>query len=96
MRAVLAGQHPDRVPFAPCLYIDHAAHCTGRRFEGALTNPRLGIQWLLEANRLYRSHIVRVLPTPPRYVLGSACAVPRFTPVENMHAFASAALGIAP
>jgi len=31
----------------------------------------------------------------PRYVLGNACAVPRFTPVENMHAFASAALEIA-
>ncbi|MBM3892488.1 MAG: hypothetical protein FJ388_25505, partial [Verrucomicrobia bacterium] len=28
----------------------------------------------------------------PRYVLGTACAVPRFTPVENMHAMASAAL----
>jgi uroporphyrinogen decarboxylase len=28
----------------------------------------------------------------PRYVLGSACAVPRFTPSENMHAFARAAL----
>jgi uroporphyrinogen-III decarboxylase len=32
----------------------------------------------------------------PRYVLGSACAVPRFTPVENMHAFAQAALRATP
>ena len=32
----------------------------------------------------------------PRYVLGSACAVPRFTPAENMHAFARAALDLTP
>jgi uroporphyrinogen-III decarboxylase len=29
----------------------------------------------------------------PRYVLGTACAVPRYTPVENMRAMARAALG---
>jgi MtaA/CmuA family methyltransferase len=29
----------------------------------------------------------------PRYVLGTACAVPRYTPIENMRAMASAALG---
>jgi len=66
MRAVLAGQQPDRVPFAPCIYIDHASHCTGHQFDEALTDPRLGIQWMLEAHRLYRSDVVRVLPTPPR------------------------------
>jgi len=161
MRAVLTGQQPDRVPFAPCIYIDYAGHCMGHQFEEALADPRLGIQWMLEANRLVRSDVVRVLPTPshawflqkdhldgiegidpssgmsvartreaigetlcliggvscltllggtpeqvrdearacirdggPRYVLGSACAVPRFTPVENMRAFASAVLEV--
>lgn len=31
--------------------------------------------------------------TEGRYVLGSACAVPRYTPVENLHALARAAKG---
>jgi uroporphyrinogen-III decarboxylase len=31
--------------------------------------------------------------TEGRFVLGSACAVPRYTPVENMRALARAALG---
>ena len=66
MRAVFTAQQPDRVPFAPCIYIDHARHCTGHKFEEALADPRLGIQWMLEAHRLYRSDVVRVLPTPPR------------------------------
>ena len=65
MRAVLTGQEPDRTPFAPCIYIDHACHCTGHQFEEALADPRLGIQWMLEANLLYQSDIVRVLTTPP-------------------------------
>ncbi|MDP6059215.1 MAG: hypothetical protein QGH33_09995, partial [Pirellulaceae bacterium] len=65
MRAVLTGQKPDRVPFAPCIYIDHASHCMGHQFEEALADPRLGIQWMLEANRFYRSDVVRVLSTPP-------------------------------
>ena len=30
----------------------------------------------------------------PRFVLGSACAVPRFTPVENMHALSRAVLRV--
>lgn len=66
MRAVLTGRKPDRVPFFPCIYIDHACHSTGRQFEEALADPRLGVQWTLEANRLYRSDVVRVLLTPPR------------------------------
>jgi len=66
MRAVFTGQQPDRVPFAPCIYIDHASHCTGHQFEEALADPRLGIQWMLEAHRLYRSDVVRVLLAPPR------------------------------
>ena len=186
MRAVLTGEEPDRTPFAPCIYIDHASYCTGHQFDEALADPRLVIQWMLEGNLLYRSDIVRVLPTPPyswfrqkevehregklsqidrrsgrvdgwfdvqgggtlilaqppepvrtaeqaeaigdmlcliggvscltllegtldgvhhearacirdggpRYVLGSACAVPRFTPMENMHALARAALRV--
>ena len=31
--------------------------------------------------------------TDGRYILGTACAVPRFTPPENMHAMARAAIG---
>jgi uroporphyrinogen-III decarboxylase len=65
MRAVFCGEKPDRTPFAPCIYIDHASHCLGHHFEEALADPRLGIQWMLEAHLLYRSDIVRVLPTPP-------------------------------
>ena len=65
MRSVFTGQEPDRTPFAPCIYIDHASHCTGHQFEEALVDPRLGIQWMLEAHLLYQSDIVRVLPTPP-------------------------------
>jgi len=65
MRAVFTGQKPDRTPFAPCIYIDHASYCTGHQFEEALADPRLGIQWMLDAHRLYRSDVVRVLPTPP-------------------------------
>jgi MtaA/CmuA family methyltransferase len=66
MRAVLTGQQPDRVPFFPCIYLDHASHCVGHTFEEALADPRLGLRWMLEANRLYRSDVVRVLLTPPR------------------------------
>jgi len=66
MRAVLTGQKPDRVPFFPCIYLDHASHCVGHTFEEALADPRQGLRWMLEANRLYRSDVVRVLLTPPR------------------------------
>ena len=62
MRAVLTGEEPDRTPFAPCIYIDHASYCTGHQFDEALADPRLVIQWMLEGNLLYRSDIVRVLP----------------------------------
>ncbi|MFH1268196.1 MAG: uroporphyrinogen decarboxylase family protein [Planctomycetota bacterium] len=66
MRAVMAGEQPDRTPFFPCIYIDHAAHSIGHRFEEALVDPRLGLQWMLQAHRLYQSDVVRVLLTPPR------------------------------
>ena len=65
MRAVFTGRKPDRTPFAPCIYIDHASYCTGHQFEDALADPELGIQWMLEAHLLYQSDVVRVLPTPP-------------------------------
>ena len=66
MRAVPAGERPDRTPFFPCIYLDHAAHSTGHRFEEALADPRLGLQWMLQANRLCQSDVVRVLLAPPR------------------------------
>lgn len=62
MTAVLRGQIPDRVPFFPTIYIDHASHACGQAFEEALMDPSIGND----------------------YVLGSACAVPRFTPPENL------------
>lgn len=66
MRAVLAAERPDRVPFFPCIYLDHASHCMGRTFEEALADPRQGLRWMFDANRLYRSDAVRVMLTPAR------------------------------
>ena len=66
MRAVLTGRKADRVPFFPCIYLDHASHCLGHRFEEALADPRKGIEWMFEASCLYGSDAVRVMLTPPR------------------------------
>ena len=45
----------------------------------------------LETEQVYGEAQACIREGGPRYVLGSACAVPRFAPVENMHAFARAA-----
>lgn len=66
MQAALSGKETDRVPFFPCIYIDHACFATGHDFEEAIADPRLGIRLMLEANSLYHSDVVRVLMTPPR------------------------------
>jgi len=66
MTAALSGKPVDRVPFLPCIYIDHACFATGHDFREALADPRLGVRLMLDANRLYGSDVVRVLPTPPR------------------------------
>jgi MtaA/CmuA family methyltransferase len=59
MRAVLSGVLPDRVPFAPTIYVDNACLASGRKFEDALVNPALGQQCMLEAARRYKSDTVR-------------------------------------
>ena len=64
MRTVLKGDLPDRVPFFPTIYVDHACVASGRRFEDALINPALGQQCMLEAARRYKSDAVRFCMGP--------------------------------
>jgi uroporphyrinogen-III decarboxylase len=65
MQAVLTGGATDRVPFFPCIYVDHASHACGQQFEEALADPRQGLLWMFEAGRRYGSDAVRVMLTPP-------------------------------
>lgn len=66
MRAALCGEKTDRVPFFPCIYVDHACFAMRHGFEEAVADPRLGVRLMLEANVLYGSDAVRVFATPPR------------------------------
>ena len=59
MRAVLSGVLPDRVPFFPTIYMDHACVACGRRFEDALISPALGQACMLDAARYYKADAVR-------------------------------------
>ena len=59
MQAVLCGVLPDRVPFFPTIYIDHACVACGRQFEEALVNPALGQECMLAAARRYGADAVR-------------------------------------
>ncbi|MDD4872447.1 MAG: hypothetical protein PHR77_18000 [Kiritimatiellae bacterium] len=36
-----SGITPDRVPFTPTIYFDHACVATGQRFEDALIDPSI-------------------------------------------------------
>ena len=65
MRAVLSGRLPDRVPFLPTIYIDHACLACGRRFEEALVDPALGQASMLGAARRYQADAVRFCMGPP-------------------------------
>ncbi len=65
MRAALSGRLPDRVPFLPTIYIDHACLACGRRFEEALANPALGQDCMLGAARRYQADAVRFCMGPP-------------------------------
>jgi uroporphyrinogen-III decarboxylase len=65
MRAVLTGHLPDRVPFHPTIYIDHACLACGRRFEEALVDPALGQACMLGAARRYGTDAVRFCLGPP-------------------------------
>ena len=59
MKAALSGHLPDRVPFFPTIYVDHACMACGRRFEEALVNPALGQECMLGAARRYSTDAVR-------------------------------------
>jgi hypothetical protein len=65
MRAVLSGNLPDRVPFFPTIYIDHACLACGQRFEDALVNPALGQDCMLGAVVRYETDTVRFCMGPP-------------------------------
>jgi len=64
MKAALGGQTPDRVPFAPTIYIDHACVACGKRFEDALINPALGPEFMAEAALRYGADHVRFFAGP--------------------------------
>ena len=64
MAAVLSGTLPDRVPFAPTIYIDHACLACGKRFEDALINPALGQECMLGAALRYGTDNVRFCMGP--------------------------------
>jgi hypothetical protein len=66
MRAALTGGKPDRVPFFPCIFTDHACVALGHTFEEALIDPRLGVRWMVEAGIFYGCDVVRVRATPER------------------------------
>lgn len=60
MQAVLAGTLPDRVPFCPTIYTDHA--CV--EFEEALINPAFGQECMLGATLRYQTDAVRFCMGP--------------------------------
>jgi hypothetical protein len=64
MRAVLSGVMPDRVPFFPTIYVDHACVACGVPFEDALIDPALGQACMLNAARRYRTDVVRFCMGP--------------------------------
>lgn len=64
MRAALSGRTPDRVPFAPTLYLDHACFACGQRFEEVLINPARAPEFMLDAALRYGSDHVRNFPGP--------------------------------
>ncbi len=64
MTAVLSGILPDRVPFAPTIFIDHACLACGKRFEEALINPALGQECMLGAALRYGTDTVRFCMGP--------------------------------
>ena len=64
MIAVLSGALPDRVPFAPTIYLDHACVACGKRFEEAIINPALGQECMLGAALRYGTDNVRFCMGP--------------------------------
>jgi uroporphyrinogen decarboxylase len=64
MKTVFSGRIPDRVPFFPTIFTDHACRACGRRFEDALINPACGAEYMLEAALRYKTDAVRFLMGP--------------------------------
>jgi len=64
MRAALSGHIPDRVPFHPTIYIDHACIACGKRFEDALVDPAVGQECMLGAALRYQTDAVRFCMGP--------------------------------
>jgi hypothetical protein len=56
---VFCGKIPDRVPFFPTIFTDHACHASGLHFKDVLINPRLGPGCMLKAALRYRTDAVR-------------------------------------
>jgi hypothetical protein len=65
MQAVLTGILPDRVPFFPTIYIDHACIACGKTFEDAIIDPALGQECMLGAALRYGADAVRFCLGPP-------------------------------
>ena len=65
MQVVLGGDLPDRVPFFPTIYTDHACAACGKRFEEALINPAVGQDAMLGAAIRYGTDAVRFPMDPP-------------------------------
>lgn len=64
MAAALRGMLPDRVPFHPSFYFDHACLVTGQRFEDFIINPLLGNPTMVQAALRYRTDTVRLMIVP--------------------------------
>lgn len=66
MRMALSGLVPDRVPFHPTIFTDHACLACGKRFEDALVNPAIGNECMLGAALYYQTDGVRFVMGPPQ------------------------------
>jgi len=64
MTTVFQGNLPDRVPFFPTIYTDHACHACGHSFEETLINPALSNDMMLGAARRYETDVVRLVFGP--------------------------------
>jgi len=63
--AAFTGVIPDRVPFFPTIYIDHACVACGQSFEASLVNPALGAGCMVDAALRYKADACRFVLGPP-------------------------------
>jgi uroporphyrinogen-III decarboxylase len=77
MRDVLSGRLPDRVPFFPTIYTDHACVACGHRFRDALVDPALGQECMLNAALRYGADAVRFCMGPPAAWYQQKVVLPR-------------------